>query len=180
MSWDDLPGSVGSTNCLQRRHPSKSKFRARAPAIEPGIDFCLLNLQDANGCNLWFKAVGEPNTREYRVTQELTRQFPEYLPKLVAWIPEWNGWITEGVTGVPLSHSGDKAPWEQAFTALAFMQESSIENKACLCGAGAKEWSCARLLSLSRPFFEEAGCAMRAQTSTKVIPLGCKDLNDCK
>jgi hypothetical protein len=144
--------------------------------LNQGIDFCLLNLQDSNGRNLWLKAVGEPNTREYRLTQELARQFPEYLPKLVACIPEWNGWIAEEVAGAPLNHSNDKAQWEQALTALAFMQESSIENKACLYRAGAKEWSCARLLSLSAPFFEEAARAMRAQTSTKANPLGRRDL----
>jgi hypothetical protein len=144
--------------------------------LNQGTDFCLLNLQDSNGRNLWFKAVGEPNTREYCLTQELTRKFPEYLPKLVAWIPEWNGWITQGVAGAPLSHSNEKAQWEQAFTALAFMQESSIENKDCLRRAGAKEWSCAHLLSLSAPFFEEAERAMRAQTSTKAKPLEGKEL----
>jgi len=144
--------------------------------LNQGIDFCLLNLQDPNGRSLWFKAVGEPNTREYRLTQALTRQFPEYLPKLVAWIPEWNGWIAEGVGGAPLSHSNDKAQWEQALTALAFMQERSIENKACLYRAGAKEWSCARLRCLSKPFFAEVQLAMQAQTSTNTKPLSLQEV----
>ena len=144
--------------------------------LNQGIDFCLLNLKEADGRNLWFKAVGKTNTREYALTQELMRRFPEHLPKLLAWIPEWNGWIADGVAGAPLNHSSDKAAWEQALAALAFMQRNSIGNTPCLYRAGAQEWTCARLRSLSKPFFEEAERAMRAQISTKAKPIDCKDL----
>ena len=148
--------------------------------LNQGIDFCLLHLQDANGRNLWFKAVGEPNTREYPLTQELTRQFPEYLPKLVAWIPEWNGWITEGVAGAPLNHSGDKAVWEQVLTALAFMQRNSIENKACLCRAGAKEWSSAAFFPFRRHSLKRQNAPCERKPPQKPIRSAERASNDCK
>ena len=139
--------------------------------LNQGIDFCLLSLTDTGGRKTWFKAVGEPNTREYALTVELARRFPEYLPRMLATFPEWNGWLTEGVEGVPLNQSGDKTAWEQTLKALAMMQRDSIETKASLRAAGAKDWTCARLRLLSKPFFADVERAMQAQTSTKAMPL---------
>lgn len=169
LGWVD---ELFAKTCIHRGRGSTPVIRQ----LNQGIDFCLLNLKEADGRNLWFKAVGEPNTREYALTQELTRDFPEHLPKLVARIPEWNGWISEGVTGAPLNHSIGKAPWEQALAALAFMQRNSVDNTLRLYRAGAKEWTCVRLRSLLNPFFEEAELAMRAQTSTEAKPIDCKNL----
>lgn len=154
--------------------------RGSMPAIRQlnqGIDFCLLSLTESSGRKMWFKAVGEPNTREYALTVELARRFPAYLPKILATIPEWNGWVTEGVAGVPLNQSGDKTAWEQALEALALMQRDSIETTTLLFAAGAKEWTCARLRSLSKPFFAEVQRAMRAQTSTKTMLLSGDELH---
>jgi hypothetical protein len=113
-------------------------------------------LQCANGRTLWFKAVLEPNTREYGLTQELTRQFPEYLTKLVAWIPEWHGWISERVVGVPLKGSKDPAVWEEAFKVLASMQRQPEYHLDSLRAAGAKDLTTCRLWPLLAPFFAEA------------------------
>lgn len=144
--------------------------------LNQGIDFCLINLKDANGRNLWFKAVGEPNTREYALTVELARRFPEYLPKILATIPEWNGWIMEDVEGVPLNESFSIYKCEQALTALAVMQKKIVNDVALLSALGAKDWTCARIASLLEPFFREALSAMQAQTSTRSRPLAASEI----
>ena len=73
--------------------------------VNHGIDFCLLSMTDAMGRKVWFKAVGEPNTREYPLTLELAERFPAYLPKILATVPEWNGWVMEHVESLPFNKS---------------------------------------------------------------------------
>jgi Ser/Thr protein kinase RdoA (MazF antagonist) len=146
--------------------------------LNQGLDFCLLNLKDAGGRNLWFKAVGEPNTREYQLTLELTRRFPQYLPRLVATISEWNGWVAESVEGVPLNESASLGDCKQALTALATMQQATTRDADSLLALGAKDWTYARIASLSEPFFEDARPAMKAQTSTRSKPLTDIELDE--
>jgi len=160
LGWiDELLSKIG----LYRDRDSISVLRH----LNQGIDFCLLNLKDADDRNLWFKAVGEPNTREYALTAELTRRFPAYLPRQVATMPEWNGWVMEDVEGVALNVSESIYHGEQALTALGVMQKDVANDIATLTAMGAKDWTCARIASLLEPFFSDAQCAMQAQTSTK-------------
>ncbi|SFS13744.1 hypothetical protein SAMN05421771_2384 [Granulicella pectinivorans] len=90
--------------------------------VNCGIDFCLLSMR-YEAERVWFKAVGEPNTREFALTLTLSRKFRDYLPSILMAIPEWNGWIAEDVDGIPLNQTSDPAAWEVAFTALATMQD---------------------------------------------------------
>jgi len=157
--------------------------RSASPIIRQlnqGIDFCLLSLIDSAGRIVWFKAVGEPNTREYALTQELTRRFPSYLPKILATVPEWNGWVMEDVKGVPLNESDSMNQCEQALTALAVMQKGMANDVASLSALGAKDWTCGRISSQLEPFFQEAHYAMQAQTSMKSRPLGSNELFQLK
>lgn len=158
-----------------------ARYQDRSPSpvirhLNQGIDFCLLSLTDADGRRVWFKAVGKPNTREYALTAELTRRFPSYLPKILATISEWNGWVMEDVKGVPLNESDSICQCEQALTALAVMQLEMANDVASLSALGAKDWTCARIASLLEPFFQEARRAMQAQTSAKSKPLAGGEL----
>lgn len=144
--------------------------------LNQGIDFCLLSMTNADGRTVWFKAVGEPNTREYALTQELARRFPIYLPKLVATIPEWNGWMMEDVQGSPLSESDSIDQWERAFAGLASLQQETANDVASLFALGAKDWRYPRIASLLEPFFQEAQRAMTAQTSARSTPLSSREL----
>jgi hypothetical protein len=139
--------------------------------LNQGIDFSLLQLTYEDSRSIWFKAVGEPNTHEYALTIELSRQFPMYLPKILACIPDWKGWVSEHVAGVPLNDLCEMHAWGAALEALAVMQKSAIHHTGVLRKAGAKDWGCERLASLSAPFFEDVQRAMLAQGSTKARPL---------
>ncbi|HWO37622.1 MAG TPA: hypothetical protein VNO32_53275, partial [Candidatus Acidoferrum sp.] len=46
-----------------------------------------------SGPAVWFKAVGEPNLREFPITLSIARLLPRYLPPILAARPEWNGWL---------------------------------------------------------------------------------------
>jgi len=140
------------------------------------VDFCLLSWMSDEGHKLWFKAVGKPNTREYALTAELSRRFPKYLPTILLDVPEWNGWVMEDVQGVPLNESDDIHHCEDALAALAIMQKEMVCNVDSLASLGARTWSCTRIASLSEQFFTEARHAMRAQTSTKALPLSGSEL----
>lgn len=146
--------------------------------IHHGSDFCLMNFSQANGPNWWFKAVGEPNSHELSITAELARNYPKYLPKIVAPLPAWNGWIAENVAGEPLNQSTSQWQWKEILETLAIMQRDSAKKLQLLCGRGAKVRSLQRLQSYFDPFFEEARSAMLAQTSTKVRAIANQDL-DC-
>src|SRR5882757_4060807 len=55
-------------------------------------EFCQLNASpcfalvriETDGSALWFKAVGEPNLREFSIASTLSRLFPTFLPTLIA------------------------------------------------------------------------------------------------
>jgi hypothetical protein len=148
--------------------------------LNQGIDFCLLNLRDTSGRNLWFKAVGKPNRREYGITLELARRFPLYVPKIVATVPEWNGWVMENVDGAPLNTKAARQLCEDAFTTLALLQQQSACNITSLLAAGAKDWRYLSIASLLEPFFLEARMAMEAQTSAKSKPFSKSELSQLR
>ncbi len=148
--------------------------------VNQGIDFCLLSITEATGRKTWFKAVGEPNRREYPLTVELTRRFPSYLPTILVTIPEWNGWVTEDVIGVPLNESDSICECEQALSALAVMQKAMASNAASLLALGAKNWTYARIASLLDPFFQEAHSAMQAWTAASSKPLTENELSQLR
>ncbi|MFC5862188.1 aminoglycoside phosphotransferase family protein [Acidicapsa dinghuensis] len=110
------------------------------------------------------------------MTAELTRRFPQYLPKTLATIPEWNGWLMQGVQGVPLNESNDVRQCEQALAALATMQKELAVDTCSWSILGAKDWTCQRIASLLELFFEDAQQAMLAQEVTIPKPLTCVEL----
>lgn len=144
--------------------------------LNQGVDFCLMTFRDARGVSLWFKAVGEPNVREFAITDALARQFPAFVPRIVASIPEWSGWITEHVEGTPLDNSLSLNGWTKVLKALVSLQEHAVRSTSSLSAAGAIDCSCAHLRSTLSPFLEEMRRAMHAQTSTAVSPLSDDEL----
>lgn len=142
-----------------------------------GINFCLMNLRREDGLALWFKAVGEPNLREYALTHELASRYPAFLPRIVTSIPQWNGWISEEVQGRPLDSSQGRKDWVAVVRSLAELQLRSARDVAVLRQSGARDRSPAHLRTLLRPFFSEIACAMRAQTSTAAPVISDRDLD---
>ena len=123
---------------------------------------------ETNGPALWFKAVGEPNQREFAITCALARFFPGYLPKILSSRPDWNAWLTTEVQGTLLAEVREEALWEQAAVALARLQIQSIRHASQILGAGARDLGSAALSNLIQPFMTVVAQLMELQT--KIAP----------
>jgi hypothetical protein len=86
---------------------------------------------------LWFKAVGEPSTREFQITQTLANRLPDYVPRLVAVRPDCNGWLAEECPGKILHECSDPDLWRKVASTLAQLQTDSIPHIEELLCAGA-------------------------------------------
>jgi hypothetical protein len=116
------------------------------------------------GNPVWFKAVGEPNLREYSISQTLARLFPNYAPRVLATKPEWHGWLMEGAGGASLNEMSRISAWQSAVEALAQLQIASISNTEELLRAGCRDLSTSRLLKQVDPFLAVMANLMKQQT----------------
>ena len=123
---------------------------------------------ETNGPAVWFKAVGEPNRHEFRITLKLTELFPKFLPAVISEQPQWNGWLSIEVNGGELSEARQVELWETAAAALGELQTESLERVADIGKAGARSLTSDELMALQRPFFDVMGYLMKRQT--KVPP----------
>lgn len=141
--------------------------------INCGIDFSMFSFRKGD-LSYWFKAVGEPNTREYAVTMTLSKRAVPCLPKIIHVLPAWNGWIAEHIDGRRLSDCPNQ--WPCAFERLAALQRNSIGFVDELETCGAVDWTIPRLMEAMDPLFDEVDNAMKAQTSSRTDPIGTHDL----
>ena len=103
---------------------------------------------ESNRAPVWFKAVGEANSREFPITLALAQLCPARLPKILASNPEWNAWLAEEASGVCLSARPDQRLWEDVAASLAHLQILSIPVTDVLRTAGARDLAGAPLRSL--------------------------------
>jgi len=131
---------------------------------------------ETDGSALWFKAVGEPNQREFPITCELSRLFPRYLPIVLGTRPEWNGWLTREAVGKLLSDTQEDALWEKSASALAELQNDSIDHDAHILAAGVRDLGVNKLSKMVSPFIETMSQLMEQQIRTPPAPLNRKEL----
>jgi hypothetical protein len=136
--------------------------------LQAESSFSLMRLSTNRGA-VWFKAVGEPNLREFPVTMLLARLFPKHVPRLLAARIEWNAWLAAESEGQELSSSPKSGDWCRAAESLAESQISSIPVSHHILGAGARDVRSHRLLELIPPFFSAMEETMEKQT--KAVPL---------
>ena len=137
-----LNGSISQLNCGPRF--SLMRFETNGPAV-------------------WFKATGPPNTHELSLTSCLARLFPDYVPKLLAVHPRWNGWLSEEVEERPLDLESEQSSWFEAAHRLATLQVLSIGEASALLRAGSKDARTSRLRGLLPEFFETVAGLMEKQ-----------------
>jgi hypothetical protein len=135
-----------------------------------GPTFSLVRLE-TTGPAVWFKAVGEPNIREFSITTTLATHFPGYVPTLIATQPAWNGWLTFEADGAVLDEESDIATWQVAARTLAQLQIESRHRIPALLDAGCRMIHTATLLDQIEPFFEIVARLMRRQTKLSPPPL---------
>ena len=126
---------------------------------------------ETDGPALWFKAVGEPNQREFPIACVLSRLFPGHVPGVVAARPDWNAWLMREAVGSLLSEVQGEALWEKAAAALAQLQIDSIGHGAQILGAGARDVGVTALSKMVGPFVETMARLMERQTKIPPEPL---------
>ncbi len=129
---------------------------------------------------LWFKAVGEPNTREYAVTLALTQECPSWFPKIIAAKPEWHGWLMEEVNGHELDDETDGRPWALAARVLAKVQKRFIGREDELLALGCRDWRMPRVLEALDPFFADMEEIMQRQPAEPPCRLDHSELHSLK
>jgi len=135
---------------------------------------------------LWFKAVGEPNTREYAVTLALAQECPYWFAKIIASNPEWHGWLMEEVDGHELDEELDGRPWALTARVLAKVQKRFVGKEDELLALGCRDWRMPRVLAALDPFFEDMEEIMERQPSEpphrldrselRALKIQCQDL----
>jgi hypothetical protein len=131
---------------------------------------------ETDGPALWFKAVGEPNQREFPITCELSRLFPRYLPIVLGTRPEWNGWLTHEAVGKLLSDAQENALWEKSASSLAELQIDSIDHGTQILAAGTRDLGVNTLSKMVGPFIETMTQLMERQTKISPASLSHKEL----
>lgn len=155
--------------------PLGLRLSGRFTQLNASPSFSLVRLE-TNRSAIWFKAVGEPNLREFSITLALARLFPQYIPTLLAARPAWNGWLALEVEGADLAESYDSQHWKAAASTLAKLQMESIGRSGELIDAGARDLRVPGLLKLVHPFLEVMGQLMELQTKTPPPALSRKEL----
>ena len=120
---------------------------------------------ETNGPAVWFKAVGEPNQREFSITLKLARFFPQYTPELLAARSDWSGWLTRDVPGINLAETSDLGLWERAAAAFAKLQIESIGHCRPFLDAGAHDLKIAALAQTVPSFMAVIAGLMSQQTT---------------
>lgn len=131
---------------------------------------------ETDGPAVWFKAVGEPNQREFAITCALAQLFPGYIPQILATRPDWNGWLSRDAHGELLSEVQEQAPWERTAAALARLQVESIDRGSQILCAGAHDLGRTVLSRLIQPFMSVVAQLMEGQTKVPPPVLDRKDL----
>jgi len=127
--------------------------------------FALLRFE-SNGAAVWFKAVGEPNLREFPISVTLSRLFPGFVPTVIATHPAWHGWLTTEFAGSTLDEVPDACAWERAAQTLGELQIVSVGMTDQLLEAGCRDLRVTSLLPSVDPFLEVMTQLMEQQRKT--------------
>lgn len=142
-----------------------------------GPTFSLVRLE-TTGPAVWFKAVGEPNLREFPITTALAKHFPDYLPTLVGTQPSCNGWLTFEVQGTMLDENSDLSAWEKAAETLAELQIQSVGQTRLLLDAPSWKIKIGSLLGWIDPFLDVMAELMAKQPKIPPPILSRHDLDE--
>lgn len=137
--------------------------------------FALIRLETEAGA-VWFKAAGEPNAHELRVTVQLARLFPQCVPPILGIHRDWNGWLSPEAPGMPLDETTESSAWERVATNLAKLQIESIERTKELLQSQLKDLRPAKLMERVDPFVARMIELMAAQEKVNPAPLSPPEL----
>lgn len=125
---------------------------------------------ETDGPNLWFKAVGEPNVREYPITLALAKSVPEYIPTVIAAHSDWNAWLAIEAEGTHLGADSTAEDWVTVINSLTNLQIAALGHARAVLEYGARDARPVVLDGLVDGFFEEAAVFLEEHQSICTDP----------
>ena len=119
----------------------------RQQQFNSGPFFSLMRFETVGDSSVWFKAVGEPNLREYSITVRLAQDYPRYFPKLLGNHPQWHGWLTAETSLPLLENANNIENWKNAVEALADLQVELVDRERYLLQLGCLDWRIEQITS---------------------------------
>ncbi len=111
---------------------------------------CLMRMETSIG-DVYFKAVPPFMAQESMVMREVSRQYPNLVPALLATDVE-RGWILmPDFGGVPLVNLPDLRHWEEALRVFARMQVEQVEHVDAWLARGVPDRRLSRMVQLTNP-----------------------------
>ena len=156
--------------------PQGLSLSGRFSQFNAGPAFSLVRFETC-GPALWFKAVGEPNLREFPITLALANCFPAFLPSILSFREDWNAWLSIEAEG---QHPGETSPfdvWTTVAVTLADLQIASMGRTLHLADLGCHDTRPFALSELVQPFLEAMAELMAQQTKPLPQPLSRDELN---
>jgi hypothetical protein len=120
---------------------------------------------ETDGPALWFKAVGEPNVQEFRISRTLACLFPAFVPRILAMREEWNAWLMIEVPGTHPDQNTHIEVWATLTRTLADLQIASIGKTVHLIEGGCRDVRTSTLVSCVDPFLDMVANLMERQTT---------------
>jgi len=157
-------------------HPLGLELGASFRQYNASPSFSLIRF-GTNGSPVWFKAVGEPNLREFPITLKLAERFRRFVPEILATRPEWNAWLSREVKGTNLGDTKETALWQTAATGLAELQIESVSGADSILDSGAHDLKTDTLLDSVDPFFEVVARLMEEQPRVPPQALSREELS---
>jgi hypothetical protein len=154
----------------ERIRPAGLTLNGRFTQLNGCPTFSLIRFE-TNGPAIWFKAVGEPNLREYPITLAVAKYFPAFAPRVIAMREDWNGWLAIEAGGTHPTEDSAIGAWTRAATTLAELQIASIGQTRHLLDAGCRDARVCSLLELVEPFLEVMADLMGRQSKDSPPPL---------
>lgn len=156
-------------------HPLGLELGASFRQYNASPAFSLIRFE-TNGPAVWFKAVGEPNLREFPITLKLTELFPRLTPEILGTKPDWSAWLSLEVEGTNLGDTKEIASWQKAATGLPKLQIESISGADSILDSGAVDLKTDTLLRSVDPFFEVVARLMAEQPRVPPAVLSREEL----
>jgi hypothetical protein len=157
----------------------RSQFPGEMRQLNASATHSLIRIGRKTASSLWFKAVGEPNHREFQFTTLLSRLFPAHLPRLIAIRTDWNGWLMEDA-GQPLEEADSvrELDLREVGSSLAELQLASIERTDVLIANGIDDQRMPMLRGRTTDLIPYLAEAMEAQSFDSVPRLDMKRLRE--
>ena len=144
--------------------------------LNSGATVTLLRFE-TTGVAVWFKAGGKLNPSECSIAAALAWRLPQFVPRILGFHAESNGWLTLEAEGETLEKRGDSSAWQIAAQSLAALQIQSQVVTRDLLDAGCKDVRIPRLRRGIRPFLGAMQKLMDRQCAADVLPLTSREMS---